>query len=215
LDRYFLCQEQALSSEQVEAVNAMSPADALAIAHALHQRLVFVAGEAGVRPYASPGDILELCQRNAAFRAGPLQERCDFELQAAASGARSEIGWSHTGEQAVVLADALNSLDGIEGGEKCDRLTRDASLSLSRVIESAQGPCTSDADCIGIGHASACHDACGVIAASHAGDVNTARVAINGEQCSAFERASCTLSVPSCDPPGRPACSGGVCGEAL
>jgi hypothetical protein len=216
LDRYLLCQEQALSAEQVEVVNAMVPADALAIAHVLHERLVFVAGEAGVRPYAFPGDILELCNESAAFRAGPLKERCDFELEAAASGARNEIGWSHTGEQGVVLADALNGLYGIEGGEKCDRLSSDASLSLSRVIEAARGPCTSDADCIGIGHSSACHDACGsVIAATRALDVNTARAVINGEQCAPFERASCTLIVPPCTPPaGGPACLAGVCGVA-
>jgi hypothetical protein len=86
LERYSLCQEEPLSSAQVELVNAMDPGDALSIAHALNDQLVFFVGANGVQPSVFAGDVLDLCKADAGFRAGLLKERCDFELEAEASG---------------------------------------------------------------------------------------------------------------------------------
>ena len=71
---------EPLTSAQVETVNTMEPADALSIAHALNEQLVFFVGASGVQPPVFAGDVLELCKADAGFRAGPLKERCDFEL---------------------------------------------------------------------------------------------------------------------------------------
>lgn len=191
----------------------MDPADALSIAHALNERLVFFVAESGVQPSVFAGDVLELCKADAGFRAGPLKDRCDFELGAEAAGSRNDFGWVHTGEAGLTLASALNDLYGIEDDELCNRLSNDASLSLSPAIEAAASPCTTDADCVLIGHASDCHDACaGVITVSRTTEVNTTRDEIEGAQCVLFERAGCLFVGTPCEPPGEPVCMGGVCG---
>jgi hypothetical protein len=113
LERYSLCQDSPLSSAQVDVVNSMVPADALAIAHQLNDDLVFFVGAADVRPSVFAGDVLDLCKSDPTFRDGPMRERCDFELAAEASGSRTEEGWSHTGAQGDALVEALNALYGI------------------------------------------------------------------------------------------------------
>lgn len=214
LERYALCGGEALTPAQVQRVNSMSPVDALHIAHHLNDTLVFVVGPSGVEPSPFPGDVLEVCKADEVLRSGLLSERCDFELQAEASGVRPEMGWNHTGKAGLVLASALDELYGLRGDELCVRLTNAASRSLLPVVEAAAAPCTSDADCAGIAQASECHDACGgVVAAARSAEVDAARAAINAAHCAVFERASCTLIVPPCVPPGTPACLGGACRE--
>jgi hypothetical protein len=56
LDRYTLC-----SSNVVDTINAMDPADALAITHLLHGRLHFFGVDGDVSPYVFTDDALEIC----------------------------------------------------------------------------------------------------------------------------------------------------------
>src|SRR5690606_10056546 len=108
-------------------------------------------------------DILDLCKTSESFRSGPMQERCEYELDAEQSGRRGEIGWVHTGEEAEALAPALNELYGITDDELCDRLSNAASLDVTRVVYGTSQSCSDDEDCVQVGHASACHDACGAV----------------------------------------------------
>lgn len=212
LERYDLCQEEAFDAEQVARVNAMDPADALAIAHFLHERLVFVTEEYGVRPGPRAEDILELCETDQEFRNGPLRERCDFEIDAARGGTRTEQGWLHTGEAGRVLADALNELYGIRGEALCDRINRNASQSLLVAIDDAR-ECTVDADCVEVWRSTSCFDNCGdQIAASLSSDIEAVKQTLEENQCAAFQRADCSFVPPPCDPPGPPACIDGYCG---
>lgn len=66
-DQYTLCAPQV----DVALVNALPPADALAIAHALHERLVFTVvdlgrGAGAVEPAPIPTDLAEACAGPAA-----------------------------------------------------------------------------------------------------------------------------------------------------
>ncbi len=213
LERYDLCQTEPFDGQQVARVNAMGPADALEIAHYLHEQLVFVPGDSSTSPYADASDILELCQTDDDFKNGAMMERCEFELdQAANGGPRAEIGWTMTAEQALVTATALNALYGIEGEDLCQRLGNDAGLTMSLVIEAQRGPCETDADCIQYGHASQCHDSCGrVVTLDGQGEVDAVRDQIDARQCVLFEEAQCTLVPPPCVPPTEARCIGGMC----
>lgn len=215
LQAYSLCQSEALDSAQVEQVNSMAPADALQIAHYLHERLVFFVAEQGVSPYPQPQDILDLCKTDDDFRNGPMQERCDFELDAEESGSRNEIGWIHTGEQAEALAPALNALYGIESDELCDRLSNAASLDVTRVVYGTQQSCSSDEDCTEVGHASACHDSCSaVIATANQAEFDATVERVSNEQCATREAAECgPIIAPPCVPPLGAACVEGQCVE--
>lgn len=214
LQEYSLCQSEALDAEQISKVNGMRPGDALAVSHYLHERLVFFVTETGVSPYPMAQDILDLCKTDEQFRNGPMQERCDFEL-AAENGPRAEIGWIHTGEQAEVLAAALNELYGIVDDELCQRLSNDASGTLTRVLYAAPQPCSVAEDCVRVGHASACHDACSaVISTDNQADFETAVTRIDAEQCAMRDAAGCGPTIaPPCIPPQDVVCVDGQCGE--
>jgi hypothetical protein len=213
LNRYDLCQKEAFSSSQVDAVNAMAPSDALAIAHFLHERLVFVATENGVNPGARAEDILEACKSDEAFRTGPMSRRCDFEIASEQSGGRDDIGWQHTGEQGIALADKLNELYGMANADLCQRLANDAHMTLQSVIEENRGPCTNDDDCVSVADSSTCHDGCGAVAAmSNLTELEAAKERLASEQCGGWERAECgPVIIRPCIQPLPAACVAGIC----
>lgn len=197
LNAYTLCQEIT----QPAAVNAMDLDDALAISRLLHASLVFENDPEG-GTFAFPNDILEVCKSDNTFRNGPMQERCDFELEAEQSDTRIDIGWIHDGEQGTVLAAAMNALYGITGEEFCTRTERSAGDQLDLAIGQANVSCTTDTDCVGIAHSSSCHDRCGsAIAVGGEAAIDTARQRVNERSCVAFEAADCTLIIPPCVPP--------------
>jgi hypothetical protein len=211
LDRYDLCQQDAFDTAQVALVNAMDPADALAIAHFLHEHLVFTTREYGIFPSARTEDFLELCESDDAFRNGLLKARCDFEIDAAKTGMRTEEGWVYTGETAQALADALNQLYGIQGQDLCDRLGANASWALLQTIDAARG-CETDTDCVEVARSTSCFDTCsGSIAASQSTNVDATKELLEQNQCAAFARAECSFTPPPCTPPGPPTCIDGSC----
>jgi hypothetical protein len=211
LERYDLCQQEAFDSAQIARVNAMDPADALQIAHFLHEHLVFITEEYGVQPGPRGEDILELCLSVVDLRSGRLQARCDFVIDAAETGSRNSIGWLHSGEEGRILADALNALYGIEGETLCERIEANAQRVLFTAIDASRS-CQSDADCVEVWRSTSCFDACGdAIAASYSADIDATKQLLDENQCAAFERAQCSFVVPPCDPPGPPTCIDGSC----
>src|SRR5687768_7852124 len=60
LDRYQWCVEAV----EPDRVNNMTVADALAIAHALHENMKFVGTDGGVWPYPMPDDVAVVCQQD-------------------------------------------------------------------------------------------------------------------------------------------------------
>jgi hypothetical protein len=97
----------------------------------------------------------------------------------------------------------------------CEALERQAFDTLDEAIRASRGPCTKDADCTIIGHASACHDSCSdVVLASSLEAISATRTAINAHQCREFSKAECTLESPPCVPPGNAVCVDGTCSEA-
>jgi hypothetical protein len=212
VEQYPLCEPATASS--VDLVNAMDPADALALAHYLNDRLVFIAGADGVTPYALPSDILMACQEDSAFRNGPLQERCDFEIECAEGGDCPSIGWTHTGEEGVVLAAKMNELYGISGERLCARLTRDARETLDDTIRHSDMSCQGDEDCTTVGRSSQCHDSCGAVAAVSAQSaIDASRAAIDASTCAAFEAAACPPILPPPCVPTLASCVDGTCVE--
>jgi hypothetical protein len=214
LQTYSLCDSSAPSTpDMVEKLNSMAPADALALTHYLHERLVFFVTEQGVSPYPMAQDILDACKADEQFRNGAMQERCDFEIAAEQQGVRTTQGWIHVGEQAEALAAAMNELYGLSGDELCERLSQDASLTLTRTIGDISRPCTSDTDCVGVAHASACHDACtSAILASSQSQFDSVVEQLASEQCATRTAADCGPAIsPPCDAPGEPACVEGQC----
>lgn len=211
-EQYLLC--ESATEDTLGVVNSMDLADALAVAHYLSDRHVFVAGETGVWPYAQDEDVLEACQTDDIFRNGPMKERCDFLLNCAQTGACPAIGWVASGEQAVVLAAKMNEMYGIEGEMLCDRLTRDARETLDDAIRHAGNSCQVDEDCAMVGRGSQCHDSCeAVLAAASQSTVDDSRVAIDESTCAAFTAAQCPAIVhPPCVPL-RAGCVDGICVE--
>jgi hypothetical protein len=211
-EQYLLC--EPATEDTLDVVNSMDLADALAVAHYLSDRHVFVAGETGVWPYAQDEDVLEACQTDDTFRNGPMKERCDFLLNCAQTGACPAIGWVASGEQAVALAAKMNEMYGIEGEMLCDRLTRDARETLDDAIRHADNSCQVDEDCAMVGRGSQCHDSCEtVLAAASQSTVADARVAIDESTCAAFTAAQCPAIVhPPCVPL-RAGCVDGICVE--
>jgi hypothetical protein len=112
-DKYTLCDE----APNVDRVNAMTPSDALAIAHALHERLRFVAFGGEAQPFAYADDVLAVCDAKPELAKGVLSDRCarqrkrqrDMQTGAVALGPYV-IPPDHEGPP---LAAALNELYGI------------------------------------------------------------------------------------------------------
>ena len=112
--RYHLC-ASAMSSEEVDLVNAMELADALRVGHYLHEQLRFVTvgGEAAVAisPYPLPSDIVDACRIGGGANPAELEALCERERERLRSG--SEIGYAYTGPGAVALVARLNQLYGV------------------------------------------------------------------------------------------------------
>jgi len=202
--RYELCGFASSSSddpeeESVILANAMDPADALAVAHYLHERLVFrpAAGQ-GVNPGVFGSDILDACKMDEAFRNGVLAERCDFEILAEQSGGRMPIGFFYEGEQARVLADKMNELYGIAGDEMCTRLTGSATRDVESRVDAAN-QCTSDDDCRVATPDTDCYCACQLVVSAAAEEELTSALGdIGASQCDQYSRSSC-FTVGACD----------------
>jgi hypothetical protein len=103
LDRYTLCDE----SPDVDLINAMDSADALAISHALHELLVFVADAGTVSPWPFQEDIATVC---AGSPDPGLSGVC---AQLPQGEVCTDEGLSFTPEEAALLAPALNEVYGI------------------------------------------------------------------------------------------------------
>lgn len=100
-----------------EVVNSMTPADALQIAHVLHEELVFVAEQHdeswSVWPGAMSDDVVAACDR-AAVDLSDAQDACRFHREKVTSKSHDDLGRSYTRAEAEQLAPALNELYGIE-----------------------------------------------------------------------------------------------------
>jgi hypothetical protein len=111
VQRQALC-HSAESSEQVERVNDIPPADALALTRFLHGKLRFTAGGGiGVTPHPLPTDILDACALHPAAASADLRSICDRERERLESG--HDIGFSYVGPGAIELAALLNELYGV------------------------------------------------------------------------------------------------------
>jgi hypothetical protein len=204
VNEYKLC-DSAGSPDAVEAINAMQPADALTLAHALHEQLVFFTTENGVSPYPFSADIVAACKSNDELSSGVFGPRCETEIDLEGKPRPEEV-ITYSAEEATALAAALNTLYGIVDDNLCTRLTSSAYATLQASIEVSRA-CESDAQCASIGHNSTCHDACGdVISESQRATVDATRSQLDANQCAAFDSAGCTLIVPPCVPPGTAAC---------
>ncbi len=209
LDRYGLCN----ATPSPEVVNAMAPADALAIAHHLHEALVFIAEQGAVTPYVPPDDILALCNTDEVFRTTILAERCTFERAAAKSGSRTEQGWSFTPAQALQTAMRMNTRYGIKPLQVCDRLEHHAARTLAAAIAAQAAPCTTEADCEIIANASACHNACNaVVTKAGIENVSASRQRLTDGLCAQRTQTGCDpIIAPPCAPPRLAACVQGRC----
>ncbi len=112
LDRYGWCAGDADSGAQVARLNAMSQADAEAIARALNARLAFVAttgGNAGsVDPYL--GDALGALCAETPEGATSLKRVCDFERSQCSGGSCTMLALTWTADEAKAGAAAANRL---------------------------------------------------------------------------------------------------------
>lgn len=99
-------------------INALTPADALDVTHALHQRLDFEAvqldgGIWAISPHAWPDDLVAACTGPGAGMAA-LAEFCDTVTTTFSGGTCPEIALVMSAEVATTMADALDQLYGIE-----------------------------------------------------------------------------------------------------
>lgn len=113
-ERNGLCVEVA----DPDVVNSMTPEDALAIAHLLHENLVFVAeqqhGESwGVLPGAMTDDVVAACDRAEVDLSDAL-DACRYHRDRASSKIHDDMGRIYTRAEAEQLAAGLNELYGIE-----------------------------------------------------------------------------------------------------
>jgi hypothetical protein len=113
VERYGLC-AAATTPAEVDRVNDMLPADALAITHWLHGQLVFRGTDQGVEPPPFPNDVLDACALHPGSRSPELVSVCDEERARLDSG--HDIGLSYAAV-GLELARLLNELYGIEASE--------------------------------------------------------------------------------------------------
>lgn len=113
VQQYGLC-AAATTTAEVERVNHMAPADALALTHFLHQQLRFVIADGttpGIDPYPFPTDVLAACGLHVAANSAELNVICDRERDRLRSGI--EPLYFYDGPGAVELVARLNELYGI------------------------------------------------------------------------------------------------------
>ena len=111
-ERNTLCDAQP----NIEKVNAMTAADALAIGHALHVRMRFVASRGEVSPFPYDDDVLAVCDRKPELAKGVLADRCAYTRDLWRRAAEGPIGEEHRmapDAEGPPLAMALNELYGI------------------------------------------------------------------------------------------------------
>ncbi len=100
-----------------DVVNSMTPADALAIAHVLHEELVFVAeeheGNWSIWPGAMSDDVVAACER-AAVDLSDAQAACSYHRDRVQNKSHDDMGRTYTRAEVEQLAPALNELYGIE-----------------------------------------------------------------------------------------------------
>jgi hypothetical protein len=101
LDRYDWCAPAVSPSR----VNAMTPDDALALAHRLNQDLKFIAGDSMVGPYPMPDDVVAACSGTSGADLAAACKRM--------APRKDDLGIALTPAQSAALADALNRLYGI------------------------------------------------------------------------------------------------------
>jgi hypothetical protein len=112
LSRYTLCDKQP----NIERVNKMTAADALAIGHALHERLRFQANGGDVRPFPYDDDVLAVCDQMTELAQNELKDRCDYTRDLARRAAAGPVGEAYRmppDGEGPPLAKALNELYGI------------------------------------------------------------------------------------------------------
>lgn len=210
--KYQLC-KSAETPAEVEAVNAIEPADALTLTHALHEELVFYPVQDAVAPWPFSPDIVAACKSNEALRTGVFEARCDTEIELEGKPRPEEVV-TYSPQEAAALAAALNTLYGIED-DVCERLTASARETLQATIDQSR-TCTTNDECVSVGRASDCHDSCeDVINVSAQATIDTLRTQIDDAQCVAFDDAGCVLIHPPCDPGGMAQCVEGQCVEGF
>lgn len=111
LQQYGLC-DQILDSEGVTTINEISPVDALSITSILHQNLRFEVGEGNVvSPWVPDEDMIDACDL---ISDSSVDEYCaNIELSSSGNDC-PEIFYSFPEDTAILFADALNQLYGIE-----------------------------------------------------------------------------------------------------
>jgi hypothetical protein len=112
LDRYTLCDAQP----NIERINAMKAADALAIGHALHVRMRFVASGGEVSPFPYDDDVLAVCDAKPELAKGVLADRCAYTrdlARRAAEGPVAEVYRMPPDSEGPPLAKALNEIYGV------------------------------------------------------------------------------------------------------
>lgn len=111
------------AKRQMPAINALTPAEALAAAHCLHQSLRFAAAGQGtswdVTPTAMPDDVAEVCRLSPTLATGSLQNACSrcevkANLQTVSGGCPSLYVPLPTQAEAEQLALGLNQIYGIK-----------------------------------------------------------------------------------------------------
>lgn len=111
---------RSATQKTLDRVNNLSADEALQTSTFLHERLRFVAvapvselDGAHVEPYPMTDDLLDVCRRNPADRAGVLRSICDEEFRYEDADSRPAIARIYTMAECSVLAPRLNELYGI------------------------------------------------------------------------------------------------------
>lgn len=111
-ERYTLCDPQP----NIERVNKMTAADALAIGHALHVRMRFEANGGDVRPFPYDDDVLAVCDQKPELAQAELADRCAYTRDLARRAAAGPVGEAYRmppDREGPPLAKALNEIYGI------------------------------------------------------------------------------------------------------
>jgi hypothetical protein len=103
------------------------------------------------------------------------------------------------------------------GDSDCDELQRQAGRAIHAAADRADRSCGADGDCALADYSVSCIDTCGSELTSIASAAVAALQAqsrdADTKYCGQFERQSCTLIAPACDPPQVPvaSCQQGQC----
>lgn len=198
VEKYALC--EPATGATVDRVNDLAPADALALTHDLHTRLVFEVVPGGITPHPIPTDIIDACHLQPDDNSRALVELCEREQERLDSG--NDIGFSYEGPGAAELVERLNELYGIEA-TSCEARLRDAGTQMSELIDSVERACETDADCTVVSVDVACLTNCGgiLVAETAAEELSAAIERLDENVCAPFTAAGCEAPAPSSCPP--------------